>query len=284
MSSQSQAFYDLRDFLKFRLSKQGARNGTPRKIADICDVERDWLAARVFSEYGSIFATDITVEMPPKCIFVSSAEVTDFQKTLKVEAVTIAGVEIELQHTAAKALAAAVEEAESMDLKITPLDGVIAGRRNYADTLRIWNSRFVPALNYWMSKKKITEAEVASVIKLPLREQISKVVEWESRGYFFSTGFSKSIFNSVAPPGTSQHLSLLAFDVVEAQNPAIRRILNAHGWFQTIKTDEPHFSYLGVAETELPKRGLIRFVRGGLVYWVPSVSKSSPPATNSLLN
>jgi hypothetical protein len=62
---------------------------------------------------------------------------------------------------------------------------------------------------------------------------------------------------------------MLAFDVVEAGNPAVRRILNKYGWYQTIRTDQPHFTFLGVEETELPARGLRNIFADGNSYWVP---------------
>jgi hypothetical protein len=39
-----------------------------------------------------------------------------------------------------------------------------------------------------------------------------------SEGMYFSLDFSKSILSSVAPPGASQHLALLAFDVKEHED------------------------------------------------------------------
>jgi len=39
----------------------------------------------------------------------------------------------------------------------------------------------------------------------------------------------KSIIYSVAPPGASQHLSMLALDVKEFQNAKVRETLARHG-------------------------------------------------------
>jgi hypothetical protein len=47
--------------------------------------------------------------------------------------------------------------------------------------------------------------------------------------------------------------------------------MNKYGWFQTIKSDEPHFTFLGVAESELPKRGLTALRRGSRIYWIPNI-------------
>jgi len=185
----------------------------------------------------------------------------------------IAGVNIELQESAMNALLAATDELRPR--RITPLDGAIAGRRNYADTVRIWNSRFIPALNYWVVKGRISPDDADASRLMPVADQVAKVVDWESRGMYFSTGRNQSIFYSVAPPGTSQHLALIAIDVVEAGNPAVRAVLNKHGWFQTVNTDEPHFTYLGIPETELPKRGLQRIRRGNHTFWIPLMESSN---------
>ena len=46
---------------------------------------------------------------------------------------------------------------------------------------------------------------------------------------------------------------MLAFDVNEFDNPRVREILAKHGWFQTVLSDLPHFTYLGLKEKDLPK-------------------------------
>jgi hypothetical protein len=86
---------------------------------------------------------------------------------------------------------------------------------------------------------------------------------------FFNLDFSRSILSSVAPPGASQHLALLAFDVKEHEDARVRAILERHGWFQTVAHDRPHFTYLGVARSQLESLGLSRIVEGRREYWVP---------------
>ncbi|HSU25723.1 MAG TPA: hypothetical protein VLI65_07065, partial [Pyrinomonadaceae bacterium] len=93
-----------------------------------------------------------------------------------------------------------------------------------------------------------------------------------------STNMSRSIFSSVAPPGTSQHLFLLAFDVAEYRDPNVVSILNRNGWYQTVLNDEPHFTFVGVAASELPRRGLKLVYQNGTAYWIPNLPPSSPPA------
>jgi hypothetical protein len=216
-----------------------------------------------------MFAASDDVVVPRKCIFDSEQDVNAFQKTLKTKTSIISGVTIELQEAAMDALLDVIEEIRPR--RFTPLDGAIAGRRNYADTVRIWNSRFIPALNYWVSKGKIARSDASSALLMPVPAQVEKIVDWESRGLYFNTGRTRSIFSSVAPPGTSQHLSLLAFDIVQDNDRLIREALNRNGWFQTVVGDTPHFTYLGLPETELPKLGLRVVIRGGHKFWIPSI-------------
>ncbi|HMJ08621.1 MAG TPA: hypothetical protein VK468_06430, partial [Pyrinomonadaceae bacterium] len=82
---------------------------------------------------------------------------------------------------------------------------------------------------------------------------------------------SKSIIYSVAPPGASQHLSMLAFDVKEFDAEDVRVTLAKHRWFQTVTSDLPHFTYLGVAESELAGLGLKRVEHAGRPFWVPDI-------------
>lgn len=241
------------------------------RFEKFCPIQSDAISRRVFAEYGAIFAAADSVKLPGVCVFRNEKEVENFHATLKIKTAVIRRTTIELQDAAMVSLLSAINDAERANLRITPLDGSIAGRRSYADTVRIWNSRFLPALNHWVRRGKITGSQADAARALDKMEQVEQVMEWESRAWFFSTNFSRSIFSSTAPPGTSQHLSLLAFDVVEYGNKRIRNILNQHGWFQTVASDAPHFTYLGVAETELPARGLKPLMRGGYKYWVPKL-------------
>ncbi len=277
-AAQSSPFID---FVKQRILREPAPYGSQRISFDsLCSIDRNPLARRVLYEYGSIFVSSTDVRLPGTCIFSDSDEVEEFQSSLKTKPTLFGNTEIELQAEAIDQLENARKEATRLGLRISPLDGAIAGRRSYDDTVRIWNSRFYRALNYWVRKGKITEDEAENARSAAIRKQVDMVVAWESKGYYFSTDFSKSIFYSVAPPGTSQHLSLLAFDVVESGNPAVRRLLNKYGWFQTIRTDQPHFTFLGVAETELPRRGLKNIVHQGNSYWVPNTEIRPVVAVN----
>jgi hypothetical protein len=183
----------------------------------------------------------------------------------------IGGVTIELQDEAVKSLLAARREAVAAGLDITPRDGAEAARRAYEDTVRLWNSRFFPALRHWQRRGKITAVDSERLSSLPVREQVAAVLELERGGVFFSRDFSKSILYSVAAPGSSQHLSLLAFDANEYAQEKVRRILARHGWFRTVKNDEPHFTFLGLAEKDLPAKGLRKLKSPAGEFWIPNI-------------
>lgn len=236
-----------------------------------CRSATDKLGKRLFAEYGAIFSATDEVVLPKTCIFASESEVARFQSKLTTSKLTIGTVEIELQAAAMTSLKKALRDAETRGLRITPLDGSIAGRRSFADTERIWNSRFFPALDHWVRRSRISRQEADAARQLSVVDQVERVLLWEENGIFFSTGKNRPIMSSVAPPGTSQHLSLIAFDIEQASNRAVRDIMNANGWFQTVVNDSPHFTFLGYAESELPKRGLKAVARGGYKYWVPAV-------------
>lgn len=242
------------------------------RVEDICPIDRDPVAARVFAEYGAMFVAEKIVRTPETCMFATAEAVEQFQRAVSTGSADFGGTDIVLQTAALEALLKARTEAADMDLDITPLDGAIAGRRSFNETVVLWHSRYLPALSHWQRQGAISREE-ASYAGFETRKQIEKVIEWESRGYLFAPGRSRSIFSSVAPPGTSQHLAMLAFDVVEHSNPVVRDILNRNGWFQTIVNDPPHFTFLGVSAAELPKRGLRAVSRGGYTFWVPNMEK-----------
>lgn len=246
-------------------------------ILRICPIDTSVLARRVFAEYGSLFAATDRVSVPPTCIFANEAAVSSFRSTVEIRQLTIDGVNLLLQKDAAESLSRVLAEAASQGISITPLDGSIAAGRTFFETERIWNSRFEPALAYWSRRGAISQEEAAAIRSMKLDKQVEKVIEWESKGYWFGTGRTGSIFSSTAPPGTSQHISLLAFDVAPPLTPAKRAMLNAHGWFQTVQNDPGHFTYLGVAESELPKRGLKAVMSGSVMYWVPNLITETQP-------
>ena len=249
------------------LSTALARRGAASRVA--CD-GRDPVARRILNEYGAVFFASGGATPPPVCIFAGAEEVESFQRAASVSAQEMGGVLIELQPAAMRALLAARAEAQLEGLDITPRDGSESARRGYADTIRLWNSRLLPALEYWRGQGRLTLEEADRVRALPVREQVGAVLELERQGIYFSKDFSKSILYSVAAPGASQHLSLLAFDVSEYGDARVRATLARHGWFRTVRNDHPHFTYLGLGEGQLPSRGLRKLNTPDGEFWVPN--------------
>jgi len=245
------------------------------KLENVCPPS-DPVSRRILEEYGAIFMADKKVTPPPVCIFTTEEQVTKFQDDAGFEAEVIGFDEVELQPEALKKLNKAREEAQKEGLDITPRDGAEAARRNYEDSVRLWNSRFEPALDYWQSQGRLTAEQVARLRSLPLSQQIAEVLELEKTGIYFSKDLSKSILYSIAAPGTSQHIAMLAFDVNEFENPRVREIMAKHGWFQTVLSDLPHFTFLGLKEKDLPKHGLRNLEINGQVFWIPNVPGVHP--------
>jgi hypothetical protein len=241
-------------------------------IETICPAS-DAVARRVLEDYGAIFLAK-KVLPPPVCVFTSDEQVVHFQETAGYRTEFIAYDEVELQPEAMKQLLKARAEAQKENLDITPRDGAEAARRSFEDSLQLWDTRFQPALDYWLAQGRLTETEVARLKSLPLRSQIAEVLELEKSGIYFSKDLSKSILYSIAAPGTSQHIAMLAFDVSEFDNPRVREILAKHGWFQTVLSDLPHFTFLGLKEKDLPKHGLKQVEVDGQVFWIPNVPNS----------
>jgi hypothetical protein len=256
----------------FDIALERALTGHGATLDNLCDL-RDAVSRRVLEEYGAMFLASASVTPPPVCVFKNEADVLKFQNETKPAAAIINRTRIELQPAAMQALQAARAEAQGRGLDITPKGGSEAARRSFSDTLRLWNSRFLPALNYWKGRGRLSDEQVARLKKAALKEQVREVLELEKKGIFFSKDLSKSILYSVAAPGTSQHLSMLALDVSQYGDARVRRILAAHGWFQTIKSDQPHFTYLGVEEKDLPALGLRRVTLNGQVFWIPNIQE-----------
>jgi hypothetical protein len=245
------------------------------KIDSICPPS-DPVSRRILEEYGALYVADKKVMPPPVCVFSNEEQVSRFQEAAGYEAERIGLDEVELQPEALKHLRKAREDAQKEGLDITPRDGAEAARRNYEDSLRLWNSRFEPALTYWLGQGRLTEEQVDRLRSLPLSQQIAEVLELEKTGIYFSKDLSKSILYSIAAPGTSQHIAMLAFDVNEFENPRVREIMAKHGWFQTVLSDLPHFTFLGLKEKDLPKHGLRSVEVNGQVFWIPNVQTTHP--------
>jgi hypothetical protein len=232
--------------------------------------ETDEVGRRLLTDYGAMFVARGGAVPPPVVIFADEAEVNNWQAGLKTMRADFGGIEVELQTSAMTALMEARSEARKSQLDITAR-GTDAARRSYAETVRLWQSRVDPGLSHWAQAGQLTEQEAARIRLLLPREQIPEILRLEAEGLYFSKDFSKSILYSVAAPGASQHLSMLAFDVKENEDATVRAILARHGWFQTVSSDTPHFTFLGVNEGELPSLGLKKVTNSGRVFWVPNM-------------
>jgi hypothetical protein len=254
------------------LNKRFSNGSTDWDRERFCPVSTSFVARRVLEAYGSIFAAGESVSVPAVCIFRGEFEANKYQKGLQQARIEVSGIPVDLQPAAAEALGRTISEAAGQGLRISPYDGTIAGSRTYGQTLMLWNSRFFPALDYWIEQGRLTAADREEIFSLDLEKKMEKIMDWESRGIYFSTNRTRSILTSTAPPGSSQHLTFLALDVAEYADPDVRRILNQNGWYQTVIDDPPHFTYLGLSESQLPSRGLRAVYKGNYLYWVPNMS------------
>ena len=233
---------------------------------------------RLLAEYGAIFLT--TATPPPKIVFGDEDEVLAFQNSLEITQGVIGEHSIELQSSAMNALKAAVSIAARAGTSITPRSADSA-RRSYQQTLNLWLRNVEKGLGHWTSLGRLSAGRAAAMRALAPVRQVEVVLEIEnSEQIYFSTYFDKSILHSVAAPGASQHLSLLAFDVAEYQEETVEQIMATQGWYRTVLSDLPHFTYLGHKEYDLAELGLRQVVRkyDGRMYhfWIPEMP--NPPA------
>jgi hypothetical protein len=243
-------------------------------IEDVCP-RGDLVAQRVLHDYGAMFVGTDQILPPPLCVFTSEDQVERFQKEAGWARGEFGAAVIELQPAAMTALLQARDVARTKGLEISPRDGAEAARRSYADTVRLWNSRFLPALDHWTRVDRLSEAQAERLRNLPIQEQVPEVLKLEKEGIFFSKDLSKSVLYSIAAPGTSQHIAMLACDANEFLDQRVRQILAQHGWFQTVLSDLPHFTFLGLAEAELPGRGLKSVEVNSQNFWIPDVGIQS---------
>ncbi|HZI47444.1 MAG TPA: hypothetical protein VFD75_06580 [Pyrinomonadaceae bacterium] len=231
----------------------------------------DSVARRVLHDYGAMFIGSRDILPPPVCVFTSEDEVTNFQKAAGWAGAKIGDEVIELQPAAMTGLLKARAAARAEGLDISPRDGAEGARRNYADTVRLWNSRFLPALDHWQSMGRLSANDTDRLRGLTVWQQVAEVLELEKDGIFFSKDLSKSILYSIAAPGASQHIAMLAFDINEFCVQRVRQLLAEYGWFQTVLSDLPHFTFLGLREDELPARGLKCVDVTSQQFWIPDI-------------
>ncbi len=182
----------------------------------------DEVGHKMLAEYGAMFVARSGAVAPPVVVFKDEAAVSAFQSGAKGIRETIGGAIVELQSPAMAALQAAAAEATKSGLTISPR-GSDASKRSYAVTVTNWASRVNPGLEHWTAKGRITAEEARRIKSLLPYEQVPEIFKLEAQGLYFAKDLSKSIIYSVAPPGTSQHLSMLALDVTEHENAKVRR-------------------------------------------------------------
>lgn len=221
-------------------------------------------------EYGSLFVARGGVTPPKKVVFKDESDVLAFQNAVSHRVANVGGKSIDLQTAAMAALENAVKDARSANLKITPR-GADPARRSYQQTVINWNSRVKRGFQVWTAKGKVSAGEAKRISSLTPYEQVPEIFKLESQQIYFALNQEKSIIYSVAPPGTSQHIAMLALDIEEFGNASVRAILAKNGWFPTIASDLPHFTYLGVTEAELPGLGLKKVQSAGRDFWVPDL-------------
>ena len=230
---------------------------------------------RLFVEYGAVFTTKATP--PPVVIFKDADHVERFQSTLALDVGVFGDHEIRLQRVALEALRAARDVMSDRGLSITAR-AADAGGRCYEDTVRLWTRNVTRGLEHWEAEGRITSEQAKSIRHLSPIDQVDTILDLEeSEQLFFGTFFDKSILYSVAAPGASQHLAMVAFDVTEYENCDIDPVLARHGWHRTVPNDLPHFTYLGHDTPALPELGLrwVERVVGDRVYgfWTPDMNR-----------
>lgn len=257
------------------LSRSEEQMQTQRKpffdnLASDFEMPTDDAGKLLLREYGAVFVARGGATPPNKVVFRDDEDVLAFQRRAGSKTARFGAVSVTLQPSALDALVAASNKARVQKLSISPRGGDSA-RRGYNQTVTLWGSRVDPGLAHWQAKGKLTKQEADAIRAMTAFEQVPVILGLESKGLYFAKSLDKSIIYSVAPPGTSQHLAMLAFDVAEFNNPRVRAILNEHGWFQTVVSDLPHFTYIGVSEEELPALGLKKMVNSGRSFWVPDI-------------
>jgi hypothetical protein len=253
----------------------GSNKPMPGLLLEIASSLSSEVEKRLFAEYGAIFVT--TATPPPAVILADKAQVEEFQSSLTLGRSVLGEYEIELQTDAIEALSAAASEIAERNGRITAR-AADAGARSYEDTVSLWTRNVKRGLEHWRELGRISSGRARAIQQLTPAEQIEAILKLEdSEQLFFGTFFDKSILYSVAAPGASQHLSMLAFDVSEYEDPGVDRVLGGHGWYRTVPNDLPHFTYLGREQDALPGLGLKRTTLAceERVYdfWIPDLER-----------
>jgi hypothetical protein len=232
------------------------------------EMPTDPVRTRLLAEYGSVFVAE-GVAVPSKVMFRDESEVAAFQAGAGGESAVIKGIEVVLQRAALGALLTARQEAVATGKDITPR-GADSARRDYAGSVELWLSRVEPGLRHWVAQGRLERSEAERILAMAPADQVAEILALEERGIFFSKDLKKTILHSVAAPGASQHLSMLAFDINQFNDREVIAILNRKGWYQTVVSDLPHFTYLGLDAQGLRSKGLMAQSVEGREFWIPS--------------
>ncbi|MBD2353053.1 D-alanyl-D-alanine carboxypeptidase family protein [Tolypothrix sp. FACHB-123] len=183
-------------------------------------------------KYGAVFVNqEPEIKLPKKVILANEQETKEFQSTLAM--IKINGTkDCYLQQAAGLAL----NKAKTIQ-KIPLKSGYGSGdcTRTFSTNLRFWQ-------------------------KYANKRTLEKVRQ----------GKETAILSIVAPPGTSQHLWGLAIDL-RLSSQKQRQALNQNGWFQTVEGDTPHWTYLGLTESQLPQFGFQKKLIRGITYWITPI-------------
>ena len=258
----------MADFIKNLTAKLSGRG---IEIGEFCNMSSK-VERRIIKEYGAVFLNaDAAVRMPDRCRFKDEKEVSAYQGKVKISKKTVGTRAIELQQPAMDALLKAVDEAGA----ITP-KGTDPARRSFAAVQTSWDGTVKDGADYWKANpnakgKKLSAEEAKNLKSLTGEAQIKRVLDLEDEGFFFHPDHTRSIAVFTAIPGASQHLLMLALDVNEYADKKVRDALAENGWFQTVYRDRPHFTYLGLKQSDLSSLGLKTEKFEGREFWIPDI-------------
>ena len=184
-----------------------------------------------------VFLAADDVRVPPVCVFTSDEEVRAFQQAATIHAEVFGSDVIELQPAAMATLLEACADAHTEGLAITPRGGAEAARRGFDDTLRLWESRFLPALDYWCVQQHRLAPEQKNCCPLTPGRRLRRPLKLEGKA-----SLQQGFFQERALPCAARSLQESLDVAFDLPNFAPRcRILARNGWFQTVTERMPHF-------------------------------------------
>ncbi len=233
-----------------------------RPLHQICDPAEP-VSAAILAQYGALYVSDAQLILPSNCI-PTRQELAAFSRRVVFESRNIDGIQVSFQKPALDAFLTAREAAAARGLSIRP-NGTNATLRDYETTVEIWQRNLQAGINVHSAAAE----RRAELLSPEIRLSIAVVLELEKKGLLLGSGGGKSILQVAAPPGTSQHISGLAVDIVEHEDARVRQIMADNGFYQTIANDFTHFTYLGLKSDQLAAVGLAPRVIEGRPFYVP---------------